>query len=141
MGSYSWIVNCSHLTKSNVDLTYCHSIHNIIQVQTQAMLNKVAIMTLVIRYVKIIFHDHVNALIMWIKVWVFHRCNVDKNGDLVVMLVHGLHFFLNIKVIVFCKIYHRNYSIIYKILKARLEHCILPSCHKIMVGKVLKFGL
>jgi hypothetical protein len=98
-------------------------------------------MTLVIIYVELIIHDDVSAFIMWIKVWVFHSRNVDKNGDLVAMPVHRLHFILNFKAIVLCKIYHKNYSIIYKILKARLEHYILPFCHKIMVGKELKFGL
>jgi hypothetical protein len=107
----------------------------------QALLNKVTIMTLVTRYVKIIFHDHVSTFIMWIMVLVFQARNVDKNGDLVAMPMHGLHFILDLKVIFFCKIYHKNYSMIYKILKARLEHYILPSCHKIMVGKELKFWL
>ncbi len=98
-------------------------------------------MTLVTIYVKIIFHDHVSTFIMRIMVLVFHPYNVDKNGDLVAMPMHGLHFILDLIIIGFCKIYHKNFSIIYKILKAKLEHCILPSCHKNMVGKELKFQL
>jgi hypothetical protein len=117
------------------------TIHDIIPLQMQALLNKVTIMTLVIIYVEILFRDRVSAFIMWIMVWVFHPHNVDKNGDLVTMLVHGLHFIMDLKAIVLCKIYHRNYSIIYKSLKAILEHCILPSCHKITAGKEFKFGL
>ncbi len=68
------------------------------------MLNKVAIVTLVIRYVEIIFHESFIAFIM--KVRVPNPGNMDKNGHLIVMSVHGLHFILDFKAIVFCKIYH-----------------------------------
>jgi hypothetical protein len=108
------------------------TIHDIIIVLNMSVEQSSYHMTLVIKYVEIIFHDRVYIFIMWIKVWVFHPRNVDKNGDLVAMLMHGLHFILNFKDIVLCKIYHKNNSIIYKILKAKLEHCILESCHKIM---------
>jgi len=141
MGPYSWIVNYSHLPNSNVDLAYCHYSRHHHSVNVRSVEQSSYHMTLVIKYVEIIFHDRVYIFIMWIKVWVFHPRNVDKNGDLVAMLMHGLHFILNFKAIVLCKIYHKNNFFIYKILKARLEHCILESCHKIMVGKVLKFGL
>jgi len=53
------------------------TIHDKILVQMQAKLNKVVTMTLVIRYVEIIFHDRVSALIMWIKVSVFHPCGQE----------------------------------------------------------------
>jgi hypothetical protein len=141
MGPYSWIVNYSHLTKSNVDLAYCRYSWHHLNANARSVEQSSYHMTLVIKYVNIIFHDCVCVFIMWIKVWVFHPHNVDKNGDLVVMLMHGLHFILDFKAIVLCKIYHRNYSIIYKILKGRLEHWILQSCQKITVGKELKFGL
>jgi hypothetical protein len=41
---------------------------------------------------------------MRVKVWVPNLSNVDKNGHLVVMPVHGLDFILNLKVVVFCEI-------------------------------------
>jgi hypothetical protein len=78
---------------------------------------------------------------MKVKVWVPNPSNVDKNGHLVDMLVHGLHFILNLKAIVFYKINYWNYNVIREILKAKLEHLVLPSSNKVVVGKELEFGL
>ncbi len=61
-------------------------------------------MTFIISIVEIIFHAGLSGLVMKVKVWVPNPSNVDKNGHLVVMLVHGLHFSLNLKAVIFCEI-------------------------------------
>jgi hypothetical protein len=61
-------------------------------------------MIFIIKNVKIILHVGLSGFIMRVRVWIPNPSNVDKNGHLVVMLMHGLHFILNLKVVVFCKI-------------------------------------
>ncbi len=72
----------------------------------QTMLHKVVVVALIIIDVKIVFHEGINGLIMRIRVWVPNARNMDKNGHLVTMPVHGLHFILNFKVIIIYKLYY-----------------------------------
>jgi hypothetical protein len=60
-------------------------------------------MTFIIKNVEIIFHIGLNGYIMRVRVWVLNPSNVNKNSHLVAMLVHGLYFILNFKVVVFMK--------------------------------------
>jgi len=73
-------------------------------------------MTLVIKNVKIIFHEGFGSFIIRIRAWVLDPRNVNPNGHLVTMPMHGLHFVLNFKVVVFCKINYKNHHIIWEIL-------------------------
>ncbi len=72
--------------------------------QKKTMLNKIIVMTFIIKNVVIIFHASSSGLVMRVKVWVLNASNVDKNGHLVAMPVHRLHFILNLKVVVFYEI-------------------------------------
>lgn len=105
------------------------------------MLNKNIIMTLVIWNIKMIFHQRLKIRVMRIRIWVSHPTNVHKNGDLITMLVHTLHFILDFKTIISSKINYWDHYVNYKVLKTGFELNILPSGHKIMANKVLKLRL
>lgn len=76
------------------------------------MLHKITIMAFVIKNVKVVFHEGFGSFIIKIKAWVPDPRNVNQNGHLITMLVHGLHFVLNLKAIVFYKINYKNHHII-----------------------------
>ncbi len=76
------------------------------------MLHKITIIALVIRNVKVISHEGFGSFIIRIRAWVLDPRNVNQTGHLVTMLVHGLDFVLNSKVVVLCKINYRNHHII-----------------------------
>jgi hypothetical protein len=69
-------------------------------------------MALVIKNVKVISHEGFGSFIIRIRAWVPDPRNVNQNGHLVTMPMHGLDFVLNFKVVVLCKINYRNHHII-----------------------------
>jgi hypothetical protein len=76
------------------------------------MLHKITIMALAIKNVKVLSHEGFGIFIIKIRAWVHDPKNVNQNGHSVTMPMHGLHFVLNFKVIVFCKINYKNHHII-----------------------------
>jgi hypothetical protein len=57
------------------------------------MLHKITIMAFVIKNVKVVSHEGFGSFIIRIRAWVPNLRNLNQNGHLVPMPVHGLHSF------------------------------------------------
>jgi hypothetical protein len=66
---------------------------------------------------------------------------MHKYCYLIGMLVHGFHFILHLKRIMFCKIYNINNWVFWKGLSTCLEIFVLPLSLKILFHNVLQFRL
>ncbi len=51
-------------------------------------------MALAIKNVKVVFHEGFGSFIIRIRAWLHDPKNVNQNGHLVIMPMHGLHFVL-----------------------------------------------
>jgi hypothetical protein len=81
-------------------------------------------MIFVIQYVKVgLLHDRFSFL---------PHYNVDKDGDGCVEIVHTLHFVLNSKTVILCKINMRHKHFLGHVLHHDLALFILPSCSEVV---------
>jgi hypothetical protein len=98
-------------------------------------------MALAIKNVKVVSHEGFGSFIIRIKAWFHDPKNVNQNGHLVTMPMHGLHFVLNFKAIVFAKSTTKTTTSSEKFSKQDLD---ILSCHlatKVVMHKELEFGL
>ncbi len=68
------------------------------------------------------------------------KINMHQNGNLVSMLVHILHFILNFKIVIFCKINHRNHILVGKDLMHWLKCLSSHLATKLCLIECCNFG-
>jgi hypothetical protein len=74
----------------------------------KTMLHEHSLMFLIIWDIKVCFLDDFFIIIPLSNSLVYTKCDVNQNGNLKWMLMHGLNFSLHFKIIIICKIYMRQ---------------------------------
>jgi hypothetical protein len=103
------------------------------------MLDKVAIIQLVIRNVKVISHNTPCALILRIGIRVSHPHDVNQNCYMVAVSMHGLYFILHLEGVILCIVNDRDHGIVRKTCKAYSELIVLPFSNKTVLHKSFQF--